>query len=526
MLLKKKSDCMLKQEKKSVVWHCVAVGVVLLVALGVRVYCFQDKSAFFIDEYMSINLSNYNRDGQDYMIENTDIEYTGQKLLEMLYGADNSIDGVARTVLQLRENTRDSAHPSLYYSLLKFSFLGINSTDLEEVAFRGFVLNLLLFLIGFFCLYKLGVLLFGRGYAVGILAVAFFCEISIGNTLFLRPYLLQETLLILVSYVFAEFCVDLQKDKNVFTATRLLVMSFVSALFFSSGFFGLIYWALLSIGVFLLVKKEKRKRVFLFLSSLSLVSIILTSLFYPPYFFSLLDYRGREVLSKYSSNPIANISSCLDAVIDKLQSSYLILLALLSIVCLGGAFVYKRGYALVSTNRVALLLVFSSLFWAGLVFYSAPFKVVRYVAPVVPILLLIIPIFCSVLSMMKRRIVFGFVAAVFLLSSLTTKDLLWGAVAPSDDFLVDTDTPLVVGGALGSINWRKVALSPLFTKNRMIYFTFVGVDEIEKMPYGRFYLIHDGDLSLGVELLDYDVKEPFYEYSYGGFELHGVLLEK
>jgi hypothetical protein len=101
-----------------------------------------------VDEGMTINLAFYN----DYfMARNYDFdrEYAGKELKEESFVNNSGFKETLLDIKRLWHNNRDPPHTNLYYSLLRISMMGLKTTDIKPIIFRGGILNLILLTASF-----------------------------------------------------------------------------------------------------------------------------------------------------------------------------------------------------------------------------------------------------------------------------------------------------------------------------------------------------------------------------------------
>jgi hypothetical protein len=189
--------------KKS--YQVLILVVLYLIAFGFRVYWLSQKDGFHVDEGMTIAISFYN----DYiMSRNYDFnrEYTGKEIKEKSLINNSGFKETILDIKRLHRDNRDSPHTNLYYSFLRVSLMGLETTDIKPIIFRGAILNLIFFTISFIFFFLLMRLLFPDSILLQFTAVvcAYLSTATLSNTLFLRPYQIQETMFIIFCYFFVK----------------------------------------------------------------------------------------------------------------------------------------------------------------------------------------------------------------------------------------------------------------------------------------------------------------------------------
>ena len=368
--------------------------LILVLALGLRSYRILDKDSLFMDENLSVVLSNYGTYGFSWPVvaANDEVKsHNGKELKNRMFDDDNSLNNVLYDLWNLRKSTRDSPHTNLYYSLLRISFLGADTADLTDVVRRGFLLNVLFFVIGFFFLYKLSKLLFRNSWIlVGcVLVIMAINPISISNTIFLRSYQLQEMLFIALIYLLVWGVVRFKEGVGLLDSKKYPIgLILVTSLSLLAGYFGVPYVLMIWGGFVLYIMKEakpkSRIRLGIQLIGIFVASIVLTFLIYPAYMDGFSGNRGAEATEKLS---VLTIIGSLDKVVVDVSSvlglEVLILFfgSLLATVVL---MVVKRK-DLSFESIATMYIVLCSIIWVLFAFYLAPIKEVRYISPITPI---------------------------------------------------------------------------------------------------------------------------------------------
>lgn len=227
-------------------------------------------------------------------------EYFGKELKERAYFHDNSISGLLHDLKELWKNNYGdgAAHPNLYYILLRAWSFDIKSGDFAWIKSRGIGLNLVFFALSFYATFILMTKIFSRhSFIVPLfLAIAFWNSAGVTNTIFVRPYALQEMLLLIFTlncFVFYRLRFTSAKDafkthKFFFAwfifATALLCLSHYFSLFFIA--FAFIFLAIIS-----------HKNIFP-LSVVVAFSFIIVQILYRDYFAFFNGYRAKESTGK------------------------------------------------------------------------------------------------------------------------------------------------------------------------------------------------------------------------------------
>lgn len=474
--------------------------LVLLLALGLRGYRAMGKDSLFTDENLSIVLSNYGTYGYAWPAVAADDEiksYEGSALRERIFKDDNSLQNILYDIWNLRKSTRDTPHTNLYYSCLRLSFWGADTTDLSDVVARAVLLNILVFSLGFFFLYRLSKLLFydNMMLILYILAVYAVNPISASNTIFMREYQLQETMFVIFTY-FVIACAKKLNDSGELFSNKKQVLGFllVAAISFLPGYFGLTYVLMMwgGLGLFVLLKSNNKYKTIAQLIGVFVGSVIFLFILYPAYLDGFSGDRGEQAAGKLSI--ISLVWSLGDVFSNITAVTGVEIMILLSLSLMSGlVFLYVRRKHL-SFERIATsYIILCAVVWLTFTFYLAPVKEVRYIASIFPLLYLIFPFALSFFANKKIQLA-GVVMliALFGFKSITEKNVYWGKVDVGDYYRNDVNSPLIIAGVYSP--WLQTSLTPYFTDGRTIEFTFSEEEFSEKVnQYNEVYVILGGE---------------------------------
>lgn len=357
------------------------LALTLIILLMVREFWFASRQGLHLDESLSFILSAYKDYGWTKGF-GTLTELTGDQVRGLMWFSDDTAAGMFRDVYHLWQNNRDSPHSNLYYSALRVWFTGVNGQgDMAFIAAWAFKLNQIFFVISFFSIYLLSNEMFKGNYLpVVVVFIAFINTASISNTIFLRPYQLQEALISM--YTLTSFLLTKRRLTNSF----LLVHAITTSLAILSGYFAVFYVALISAFLFpyLLVKyKSKLNIALIFAVKYVSLTAVISYLIYPRYFFHKNGNRHDEALLK--------LNEVSDAFLSAIKSISMIdgyfpigALITVSVSFISILLIIKDKCRDSETNYFGFVVCFSLLLWVMLVQFFAPYKVVRYIYPVLP----------------------------------------------------------------------------------------------------------------------------------------------
>lgn len=165
----------------------IACLIVLFFAIFIRFYALNYKDTLENDEIFSIIISNCTEYGwsKNFPINHL---YTGKQLKDLFLWNDASLRDAISDIKRLYIYNYDPPHTNLYYSLLRLTFIGVGEFNLTQTILKAGCLNISIFCLGFFLMFKLLQLLFGKKSSLVPfgLFVAFFSTASISNTVYIN----------------------------------------------------------------------------------------------------------------------------------------------------------------------------------------------------------------------------------------------------------------------------------------------------------------------------------------------------
>ena len=372
--------------------------LVFLITVGIRLYWINHKEGLNVDEGLSITLAASNK----YMLWNENYEsgrtYTGKELKAISLWDNGSLRNAIGDIYRLHlNNNGDTPHTSLYYSCLRLWFAGRTTSDYREIILFGTVLNLLFFTVSFVAMYQLLKLLFdGNSVILAGLLLCFLNTGSISNTLVLRPYQLQETALIVAAYCCTLYHRKILDGVPFDTWRDLVLLSSAGAFTLLSGYFSIIYYALLGcLIVSALIQRGRLNRIGFFVAVV-VFSVGLAQTAYTNYLDGMiLGSRSTEALSVLSSNEVGSRFVESLATFLSISGAYIFYWPL--DLCLVAALLIAinpqtvKRFTPVSKHEpaaqlVALFLVISAVIYCLTALYLAPYKMLRYIMPAFPIM--------------------------------------------------------------------------------------------------------------------------------------------
>ena len=374
------------------------------------------KSGFNVDESLSVAISTGSWIPQ---LENG--EYFGKEIKEKIYFDDNSISDLWHDLKELWKNNYGdgAAHPNLYYSLLRAWSFDIKSGDFAWIKSRGIGLNLVFFTLGFYATFMLMTKIFSRHSLLVPLFLAFaFCNSAgVTNSIFMRPYALQEMLLLIFTLnCFVFYKLQFTSAKDAFKAHKFFFawFSFATALLCLSHYFSLFFIAF----AFVFLAIISRKNIFP-LSVVMICSLIIAQVLYLGYFSSLFDsYRAKESVEKLLllGNFWQNLNLTFGIGADIITEHFYNLYGFVIICVVCGVVIYfRRDFIVESRQNFIFLFGFFiiGIVWFWLIFFVAPYKDLRYVMSIFPFLYFGVLL---LLSFIKKPLLQGVLGVAFVAS--------------------------------------------------------------------------------------------------------------
>ena len=426
--------------------------IILSTAIFLRVQANSNKDILFLDEYLSYIISTINPVyPSNFIKETTETDSPG--LYNRFMTAEPSSESTVKQIFQLRKDTNDSPHSNLYYSLLRLSLWKVNDTNQDLMLQRGFYLNMVLFILSFFLFYMLArKLLNNKILIICALGIAFLNPTSIANTLFLRPYQLQETIFILFTLLSISYYYKIIEKVEFNKFIFLISYSVVTALALLSSYFSIFYIALLYLILAIVIWQYSRKTDTFYVLLSGVFSLIVATIIYPIYLLGYISYQGRAAIRKTNNYLINNLESTFDGLFNIINTYlgfwiFLILISIALFVIVRNQKNKKKFYSSfgkITKQMIFPIIALSALLWLFIVFFLAPFKTLRYIVPIIPILSLTVPYILTFVNK-KQQIVFSCIfICYFTTKSLYSNELYLDQIPVWEKYRIEKKTPLVI----------------------------------------------------------------------------------
>mgnify|MGYP001673513257 CR=1 FL=1 len=463
--------------------------------VGVRCFWISQKKSFHIDEPLSISIANRNEYGfwgKNYEQK----EYTGKELKIISLWDDSSFVDALKDIYHLHNNNRDSPHTNFYYTCLRLAFIGVKTGDIHYIFWRGCLLNVLFFSISYFFMYVLLTKLTKNKISIlCCLFIAFCNPAAISLSLFLRPYELQQTLLIIFALLFLCSFDRIKADVPFETKTNFFMGSFIVALTMLSGYFSIFLIGFFGFIIVSFACFKKRCNTVIYYIGMFISSLIFAKLLYFGFGEGVLEYRGQEALSNIQTGLFVNFSQTMKHLLVIFHKNNFFLFLILSCFIVALFVLIIKNIASKRLSNI-LLLTFAAVFSYIVTLFFAPIdmKLLRYVAPLLPL--------CSVLFIAdtKRKYETAVLFAVCCLSVLSILPISMNSDSFEhiDDSNIDSilsvkepDIPVVIKG--DTTLWQLASFIPYIPDDQICY---IGETDILGIDSNLFwYCIQEGSIA-------------------------------
>ena len=451
----------------------VSILVIFVVLLGIRIYYISQKKSMHADEAISISISNRNEYG--FWSKNYELyhEYTAKELKNISLWDNASVKDALSDVYHMHQVNRDAPHSNFYYSLFRLWFTGVKTSNLNYIYWRGCLLNVVFFAISFFFM----ALLIRRFtdhwdiLSLGLL-IAFINPASLSLTVFMRPYELQQTFVIILTY-FVTCCIQAkQAGETIETKKTLAVGSVTLALTMLTAYINLILIGFYGLFIIIYCIRKKDYRLLGFFIMMFIASLIVAKLLY--FDFGNLGYREQDATnnlqsSVFPANIVAMKNAILELVFTNVFFGLFCQLTVIAIICTAIA---KEAKTHISPILPAIAVINLIAFFVIMYLVPIDMKFLRYVAPLFSIFAL------GYISMGHwgiPRFVLPATAVTLLILSLIQFNGKRSIVEHLDDAYIsvrfkdlkDTNAPIFIRGEM---TWKHAYLIPFLNDDSKIIF--------------------------------------------------------
>lgn len=376
---------------------------IFVIGFGLRFGYMLQKTDLHIDEVYSISISS-NSHRCIWGGICTEGLFYGKEIKEQEFWHDRSMRSALSNVknLYLTNNGDSHSHADLYYILLRLWHIGVQTGDLDWIIQRAVGLNLFVF-YPLACLFAflLGRRLFGTGYAL----VAFFMLVSLNGlsisaTMLMREYALQQCMFLGFAWIMVRlYC------KESLTKVDYVLGAIITACLLLSGYFTILF-VVVAFGAMWFLSLGRGS-----LGSRA-DSFAITAVFGFACTFALYPIYHKGFLGGHAKSALDKAKGSLDNLLESMGTYGQILLQdiftplLLCAMAMAAIWIAIKAWANKASLKAGLgveVRYFSSrecflafgfgalaLGFGAVVMYLAPWKTLRFVMPILPLLYLLV----------------------------------------------------------------------------------------------------------------------------------------
>lgn len=277
------------------------LALIFVFAASIRIYYSTLQKDFYWDESHGLRV-----------IYNQDHDRKEKKNISSIWDpSNNTVGAYIIDMLEMYKYTHDPYISNFYYSFLRTILLLRFANNITEIVVLGTILNTIFFLISYIFMYKiLKMLIKKKDIIIFSMLCTSLIPSSISFSMFIRPYQLQETLFIVMSYLVI-YIWKYEKFSTKYYIYMTLICSFLYLTLFSSIIFVLILSFFIFIFFIMKYKKELIKNIkkLLFFASSFFLAFPVAWIFYDDFFNSLLTANTRAEKSiHFPSNVLGFIN--------------------------------------------------------------------------------------------------------------------------------------------------------------------------------------------------------------------------
>lgn len=424
--------------------------LILLFSLFIRIYWASKQNGLYCDEYNSLTYSNYGTwDNSDKINSYKNIK--GFDILKDLTFDNSSIEDCINDIKRLYKDTNDPFISNLYYTFLRLAFIGREAVDIKNIIITGAILNCIFSIISFIFLFKILKLIFENKNEFIIFPLLIFSlsPISISFSMFLRPYQMQETFFIVITYFVLNTIYY-----NKYSILNLILTSIIAGIgyltLYSSLLFILILSAMLFFNYCLNIDKLeflknkyailnpllkiKSYKIIIYYALAFISALFVARILYNSFFASLFNANNRASSSLAFSGKLFNYIN--DLAFDGL----LIILLALFVSILISKIIKKKDLNIIVEKSKFKLLIFIILL--GLIFailgdLTSPYKLERYSASSYIFILFFIPlIICFITNLKIRIILLSLISIIYIFNITNSKRFVYFEVVDKDKYVL------------------------------------------------------------------------------------------
>lgn len=402
---------------------------IMLLAIFVRLFWAYQQDGMYWDEYHSISFLNKGSAAECIISYDEFKNILGYEILKNITIDDSNIKDCFNDIKRLYKNTNDPFISNLYYSFLRLAFIGREAVNIKNIIMTGTILNVIFFIISFIFLYKMLKLIFENREDIILfsLLIMTLSPISISFSMFLRPYQMQETFFIVITYLVIDTIYN-----NKYSIKNLIITTIIAGIGYLTLYSSMLFVLILSAMLFInyiehfknsvltpLIKIESYKIIVYY--AVSFISALFVSrLLYVSFFSSLFNANNRAGNSLKFSGRLFNY-------INNLSFDGLLPLLLL-LVTIYFLYLVKNNKPLfiIQKDKFKLLLfiIILGILYALLGDYTSPYKLERYSAASYILILFIFPLLFSIINNNKIKYFVFIIFSIIYVYNITNSNRL------------------------------------------------------------------------------------------------------
>lgn len=359
----------------------VILAIIILLQSIVYVIVATNKSYIHIDEGYSYGLINYDKveitNNEDFYNIWHDKEYYTDYLT---ISSEESSDWTP-----VYEQQKNDVHPPFYYLLLRVA----TSFNLNNFSvWPGIVLNIIIHIgITIFTYLIANKLFNNKLYGLGIALVGGLTVATLETILLTRMYALTALGILAITYL---HIVNLEKEK--IDIKNLLAIGSCAVLGSLTHYYYLVFFAILYL-VYLIryiIKKQYKNAINYTITMV--ISAVISLLIFPYSFVHMfMGYRGQGMLSNLTNAKMAweGIGTYLGLTITNVFNGFLVVILIATIAILIYEHIRKKELSIKITNKYLGIIVLPTLIYFIIIAMGTPYKEIRYIMPIVPLLFII-----------------------------------------------------------------------------------------------------------------------------------------
>lgn len=345
----------------------------------IRFYWITQKITFHMDELYGISILHYNEyglwSGKDF---DKLIPYTGKQIKDLIFFDNGSIKDTFKDLIHLWIYNRDPAYNNLFFIISRIWYTGLETSDFTTIIWRESLLNYIFFCFSFyFFILLLNKITDNKITKAICIILAFLNPATIGISVFLRSYALQETLLILFTYLFVLYIKNINEKHNINNKRNFIATTLILFLVMNCDYFSFLYIGILGlILIIYLVYKKEFSTLYSLICSLFL-ALIISKICYLNFGVGFFTDRGTEAFNVFNSSENRFLKALTS--VYNLISFNICNLIVLFIILVIGIILHKKDL------NFHILIFNAAFLWCFTVMLFAPYNTLRYIAPIFPL---------------------------------------------------------------------------------------------------------------------------------------------